>query len=48
MCFVLFINGHEDGWHSSWSYSNMDVSSREYISEDDRDSIDHFFKHSEK
>lgn len=43
MCFVLFINGHEDGWHSSWSYSNMDVSSREYISEDDRDSIDRFF-----
>ena len=48
MCFELFINGHKDGWHSSWLYSNMDISGSEYISEDDRDSIDRFFKHSEK
>lgn len=43
MCFVLFINGHEDGLQDSWLYSNMDVSYSEYISEDSERSIDHFF-----
>jgi len=46
MCFILFIDGHEDGLQDSWLYSNMDVSYSEYISEDDRDSIDRFFNKS--
>lgn len=47
MCFVLFIDGHEDGLQDSWLYSNMDVSYSEYISEDNERSIDRFFAQSE-